>query len=65
MQPFLVSLWGGMESNHHPWIFSPVRTDHLRYHPINREQIGRTRTEIFRMLIGRFNHLSYISLEET
>ena len=24
--------WCGSDSNRHPWIFSPVRTDHLRYH---------------------------------
>lgn len=23
-----------MESNHYLWIFSPARTDHLRYRPI-------------------------------
>lgn len=27
-------LWAGLESNQHPRIFSPVRTDHLRYQPI-------------------------------
>lgn len=27
-------MWAGLESNQHPRIFSPVRTDHLRYQPI-------------------------------
>ena len=27
-------LWNGVDSNHHPWIFSPVRTDRLRYRSI-------------------------------
>ena len=27
-------MWNEVDSNHHPWIFSPVRSDHLRYHSI-------------------------------
>lgn len=33
--PYIIFMWAGVDSNHHPRIFSPVRSDHLRYQPIN------------------------------